>query len=133
MQFVTAGEDRLLLLRPQGVLDRGVVLVCTENQSQGRIIPFGPTFPVVIIYVQLQLSQVLMRELARLQVNHYVAFENGVIEDQINVEMIAIQGKPLLTGDKSESSAQFEQKGLQVIDQCLFKIGLDEFGRLGKT
>ena len=40
-EFVAAGENLLLLLRPQGVADHGVVLVGAEDQAQRGIVARG--------------------------------------------------------------------------------------------
>ena len=85
---------------------------------------------VVVIHVKLKLAEVLVCELAGLEIYDHVALEDCVIENQVDVEMVAIQSQSLLPGDERESLAQFQQKCLHVVDQRLFKIGFDESRRL---
>ncbi len=126
VQLVAAGEDRLLLVRPEGVADHGVVLVRAQDQPERRIVAFRPALAVVVVHVQLELPQVLMRQLAGLQIDDHEALQDRVVEDQIDVEVVAVQREPFLPGHEGEALAQFQQKGLQVVDQRLLQIRLDQ-------
>lgn len=48
---VSTGEDFVFLIWPKGVLHNCIVLVGAQNQSQRRIVPLGPPFAVVVVYV----------------------------------------------------------------------------------
>ena len=110
MQLVAAGKYLLLLIRPQRVLYHRVVLIRAENQTESGIVSFGPPFMVVVIHVKLKLAEVLVCELAGLEVYDHVALEDCVIENQIDIEMVAIQRQPLLPGYKRKTLAQFQQE-----------------------
>ena len=110
MELVPAGEDLFFLMRPKGVLYYRVVLIRAENQTESGIVSFGPPFMVVVIHVKLKLAEVLVCELAGLEVYDHVALEDCVIENQIDIEMVAIQRQPLLPGYKRKTLAQFQQE-----------------------
>ncbi|CKT02051.1 Uncharacterised protein [Mycobacterium tuberculosis] len=67
-----------------------------------------------------------MGQLANLEVDQHVALEHGVIENQVDVEVVAIDRDSLLPRHEREALAQFEQEGLQVVDECLFQPGLHQ-------
>lgn len=53
-----------------------------------------------------------------------------MIKNKVNLEMSIIQSNPILSADKSKSFAEFEQKILQIINQCGFQIGFAQMMRL---
>lgn len=48
-----------------------------------------------------------MRQFAGLEIDDDIALENRMIENQIDVEVIAVQRQPFLPCDKRESFAKF--------------------------
>ena len=48
-----------------------------------------------------------MRQFAGLEIDDDIALENRMIENQIDVEVIAVQCQPFLPRDKRESFAKF--------------------------
>ena len=71
-----------------------------------------------------------MCEFADLQVNEHVTLEHCVVENQGDVEMIAVQRESLLAGDEGKTFAEFEQERLQVINEGLFEAGFHQTWRL---
>lgn len=84
MQFVAAGEEFLRLFRPERVFHYGVVLVCTQDEAQGWVVPLGATFGIKVVGIKLKLPQVAMRQLANLEIDQHKTFQNGVIENEID-------------------------------------------------
>jgi len=60
-----------------------------------------------------------------LQIDEHEALEDVVVEDEIDVVVRAIDRDALLAADETEAAPEFEEEGLELIDQCLFEFGLD--------
>ena len=56
---VPAGKN-LLLMFAKSVSNDCIVFIRAEDKTQGRIVAFGPAFPVIIVHVQLELAEILM-------------------------------------------------------------------------
>jgi ParB-like chromosome segregation protein Spo0J len=65
-----------------------------------------------------------MPELVHLQLDQHMAFQDAMVEHQIHEKRLAADEQTLLTRLKTETVAQFEQEGLQLLDQGRFQIGL---------
>src|SRR3954468_24264035 len=117
MQFIAAGENLPLLMRAQRVFHYRIVFISAKNQAERRIISRRPPFLVIIIDVELKLADIFVRQLADVQVDQDVAFQNGMVEDQVDIKMVSIQRDALLTRHDRETSAQLQEKGLQVCDE----------------
>lgn len=69
-----------------------------------------------------------MGELADLEIDEYEAFEQVVVEDQIDEAVFIFNAQVLLAGDKGETLAQLQQEGLQLLDEAGFQLALEEGG-----
>lgn len=56
-----------------------------------------------------------------------------MIEDEVDVEVVAVEREALLTGDEGETFAEFEEEGLELIEEGLLDIGFDEAVRLRQS
>jgi len=90
LQPVTAREY-LLVFVPQHITDDGIVLLSTENQSHRWIVIRGQDLPVIIVHIHLHLPEVSVVQFVNLEIDYNIALEPGVIEDQVRIEMIAVQ------------------------------------------
>lgn len=126
MQLVATGEDISLLLLAQGVLHHGIVLVRAKDHTQRRVVAFGSTLAVVVVHIELDLAEIAMSQLADLEIDEHIALEHRVIEDQVDIEMVAVDGDTLLARHECKTLAQFEQESLQVVDERLLQLGLDQ-------
>ena len=82
------------------------------------------------VHVHLHLAEVLVRELAELEIHQHEAAEQAVIEDKVDIEVIAVQRDPLLPRDKAEALAHFKEERLEPIDDGLLEIALVRGGLL---
>jgi len=69
-----------------------------------------------------------MRQLADLEIDQDETLEQIVVEDEVDVEVLLFEAKALLPGDEREPLAQFEEKGLEVLDDGLFDGRLAQGG-----
>jgi len=111
---------------PQSVFYSGVVFVRAENEPQRRLVTGSAFLPVVIIDVELKLAEIAVRELADLKIEQDVAFQDDVIKHEIDVEVIALERESLLPGDEGKAFSEFQEEGLQLIQQRLLDIRLGE-------
>jgi len=74
--------------------------------------------------VAVHLANVLVGELADLEVDEDEAFEQVVVEDEIDVELIGLIEQALLPGDEAEAASEFEEEGLKVVHDGLLQPGL---------
>src|SRR4051794_38107043 len=115
MELVAARKNLFILLAER-VLHHEIVLVRTEQKPQGRVVARGQLGFVVVVDVELHLPKIGVRELLYFEVEKDVAFQNDVVENQVDIEVIAFQRDSLLPRHKSEPSAQFQQETLKVRD-----------------
>ena len=132
VELVAGGEDGLLVFG-EGVFDHGVVLVGGEDEAKGGVVVGGAALAVVVVDVELELAEILVGELADFEVDEDVALEDGVVEDEVDVEVVAFEGEALLAGEEGEAVAEFEEEGLEVGDEGALQIGLDELLGFGET
>ena len=53
---------------------------------------------VEVVHIHLHLPEVLMGELVELEVNDHVAAQQTVVEDEIDEEVVLVEGEALLAG-----------------------------------
>ena len=56
-----------------------------------------------------------------------MTFQYPVIEDQIYVVILSIDGQPLLSGFKTESLAKLQQKYLKMTDKSFLQVAFSKF------
>jgi len=76
------------------------------------------------VHVHLHLPQVLVRELAELEIHQHEAAQQAVVEDQVDIEVIAVEGEPLLARHEAEALAQLQQERLDAVDDRLLQLAL---------
>ena len=60
-----------------------------------------------------------MRQLSHFQINENITFQDTMIEDEIDIEILIVVSHQFLTSNEAESATQFKEKLLKVIDECL--------------
>ena len=103
-----------MILLEHTVANDGLVLFGTEDETDGGIIAFtaNPVFEQPHIHIHL--ADILMGQLAHLEVNQHKTLEEIIVEHQIDEEMLGFGTDPVLPADEREAFAQFQQKPLQV-------------------
>ena len=72
-------------------MHQGFTLISTQKDSNRRIIVLLHHISCVIVNIHLHLPDVLMGKVARFQVNQDKAFENIIVENEINIKMLWMQ------------------------------------------
>jgi len=99
----------------QCVLDDRFAPALTEQQPERRRIRWGPEKIIGGGEIEVQFAGILGFERANLEFNNEVGVQAKVIEEQIDVEGLAIQLKWNLAADESKATPQLEQKVTQVL------------------
>ena len=86
---------------------------------------FFALVPVEVVHVHLHLAQVLVGQLAELEVDEDEAAQQPIVENQVDVEVIALEGEPSLSCDEAEALAELEQERLEAIDDRLLEVALE--------
>ena len=107
----------------QGDLHEGVVLLFAQDDANGRGFIFGLHIAVEVVDIHLHLAEVLMGQLADFQVDQHVAAKQAVVEDQIDKEVVFVEGEPLLPGLEEKAFPEFQQKVFKLVDDGGFEIG----------
>jgi len=126
VQLVAAGEDGLRLFLAQRVPHNGVVLAGAEDQAQRRTVARRAPLAVIVVHIELDLAEVLVRQLPHLEVDQDVALQGRVVEHQVNVEVIPVECDLLLAGDEGEPFPPLQQEPLEVADERPLQVRLDE-------
>src|SRR5439155_24871185 len=101
------GKNLSLLVRSERISHHHIIFIAAEDKPQSRIISSSPPLLIIVVDVKLELTDAVMSELSDDEVNQQITFENCVIENQVNVEMVSIERDALLPRDKGKTLAQF--------------------------
>lgn len=123
VQLILAGE-KLLVAVEDGILGNVLVRVGAKDDADGRVIAFAALQFIVHTNIHIHLSYVLMGDFAGFQIHQHKAFEDIVIEHEVDVVVLFLCVDMLLAGYKSISLVQLHEKFLNVRDDAAFKLAL---------
>src|SRR5690606_25691617 len=89
VQLIPRGEDLLVVLGERDLHHR-VVLARAQHDSDGGVLVLYALESVEVVHVHLHLTEVLMRELAELEIDEDEAPQESVVEDEVDEEVIAV-------------------------------------------
>ena len=87
----------------------------TEQNANGRIVPFGHFVFLEIVEIEIELANLEVFELFGLQFNQNMTFQETMIENQINKIMLIVYRYPPLPRLETEPFPKFQQKVLQMV------------------
>ena len=122
VELVFAGMD-VGVLR-EGEFHHGIVLFAAEQQADGGILLWQLHVAVVVIDIHLHLTEVLMGEFAKFQIDDEVAAEDAVVKDEVEEVVVAIEGEPLLARLEEKAFSKLQKELFQVADDGGFQITL---------
>ena len=73
-------------------------------------------------HIHIHLPNILMIKLTYLEVDEDEAFEQVVVEHEINKKFFAFNPQMLLPGDEGKALTKFHEEFLQLIEQALLKV-----------
>src|SRR5437899_778669 len=117
-EAVLAGED-LARQAFEGVAGDGLVLLRAEDQADGRVL--ARLHPVIagIVEVEVHLAGIGVGELADLEVDDDQAPEPAVEEEEVDPVPLVTDAQAALAADEGELAAEFQQEGLEMVDERL--------------
>lgn len=101
VQLVTGCKYLVISFR-KGKAHYGIALGIAKQDADGRVVAVIHHLAGVVVDVHLHLPQILMGKLADLQVNQHEAFEDVVVENKIDLVVVAVKGDPFLAGYERE-------------------------------
>ena len=119
-----SGGEELFAAFEDGVLHDGFVLIGAEDEADGGIVVRAAFEVVEHSHVHVDLADVLMGELGGLEVDDDEAFQDVVIENEIEVEVAGLGADTHLAGDEGEAVAHFQQEALELGDDGGLDFGL---------
>ena len=81
--------------------------------------------------VRLSITDILMGQFTGFQIKQHEAFQQVVIEDKVNIEVLRLSADAVLTSDKRESFPEFQEKRLQILQKRSFEVCLEPLPRVG--
>ena len=120
IELVFRGED--IGVFRQGEFNESIVLAVAEHDSDGGELVGQLHVAIEVVHIHLHLAEVLMGELVALEVDEDLAAEQTVVEDEVDAEVVVVEGESFLAGLEEESLAEFEEEGFQLIDDGRFEI-----------
>lgn len=133
--MLVACSEELLIFFGQRDLYHRIVLLGAENDAHCWLLVFGTLEPIEPIHVHHHLTEVLVCELPELEVNEDKAAQQPIVENQVNIEVIAFDAQTLLARHETETLAEFQKELLEAIDDGLFEVPLEPgvaFGQVKK-
>jgi len=128
-----AGDKELMVEAAGGVFHLGLVFVGAEQQADGRIVTFGHHLILPVVEVEIHLPGVAVPEGTNFEVDEQVAAENPVVENEVEVVVFVADGDAPLPGLETKAGSEFQEEGLEMIEQGLFQIGLPIMRALGEA
>jgi hypothetical protein len=83
--------------------------------------------------LHLHLAEVAVCQIAELQVDQDETAQQTIVEHEVDVEVVAVEGEALLSREEAEPLAEFEHEFLQVVDDGLLEVALAPVGLFGQT
>ena len=94
----------------QGILRDEVVLRLAEQKPDGRIVILRFEQAVDGGKVEIQLSGILRLELPSFQLDHYIAAELQVVEQQIEIEIVAAHVQMILIAEERKACSKLQKQ-----------------------
>ena len=96
VELVFRGED--VRVFRHGEFDEGVVFPVAKDDADGGKFVGEFYVAVEVVHIHLHLAEILMGELVALEVDEDVAAQQAVLEDEIDEEVIVVEGEAFLAG-----------------------------------
>lgn len=117
---------------PQGVLGDDLVARLAQDQADGWLIVRVAEQVVHSREIEIHLAGVLGFEGLGLQVDHDKAAQTKMIEQQVDIVVLAAHFQGNLLADKGEARAQLQQELADVVEQGPLQLPLGCFGAEGE-
>lgn len=122
---VTGTPRRPLVLRhPSGHIQRPAGSFPCTATGDGRLVFWRLHLRIDSRQVEVELASIFLAKWCCLEFHDDVAPQLHMVEEQINKEFVSADFEPVLTCDKREASARFQQKPRNVPRQCLLDVAL---------
>lgn len=132
VQLVFAGK-KLLVAVENGVFGNVLIRIGTKDDADGRIIALAALQFIVHADIHIHLTYVLMGDFAGFQIDQHKAFEDIVVEHEVDVVVLFFRVDMLLAGYKGIALAQFHEEFLNVRDDAALQLAFGKICAAGKA
>jgi hypothetical protein len=108
----------------QRIFDDNTVALAAQDQADAGIVAGLAVAIIECSEIEIHLARMLGLEWSRLQIAGGQGAQPAVIEQQVDVEILAADLDMMLAGDEGEALAEFEQHVLDPGDQGAFDVAL---------
>lgn len=102
--------------------NRLVLLAGTKNQADRLVLAFLPLMAVQPTQIELHLPGVGRLQIADLKFDDHQPPQASMVEEQIEIVIVPVEGYALLSLDEGEAAAEFQQKGFDLAQQRVLEI-----------
>jgi len=113
--------------------NQGIVFTVAEEDADGGGLVGQLHMPIEIIDIHLHLAEVLVREFVALEVDEDIAAEEAVVENEVDSEVVVVEGEAFLAGFEEKALTEFEKEGFELVDDGGFEIGFRVAGVVGEA
>ena len=114
---VVFGYAHGLIHATQWKLHRDPIALLAENQADGRLVVRMPELLIDDVEVEVHLASKLGLEGFDLQIDHDVGTEDGVVEEKVEIVVLAADFHVVLASHEGESLAEFKKELPQMIEK----------------
>lgn len=110
------GQEKLRIRKWREVFRRLVANARTQENADWRIVPTRHLVLAIIGHVEAQLRNILVVQFLRLKLNQDMAFEDAVIENEVDSFVDIINQDVLLLILETKASPKFSDEGLEIVE-----------------
>jgi len=95
------------LLRKAGssVANKGVIFLSVQDEAHGWVVAGRYLVLAVVVKVDVHLAGVGVAEGTNFEVDQYMAFQNAVVENEVDEVVLVVEGDALLAGLEAKAPA----------------------------
>ena len=114
----------------ESILHDQLVLICTEYQAYRFGVTLSIHFLLVVVEIEIHLSNIFMLNLTNLQIDKNKAFQDTMIKNEIDLIRSACNNDFLLSADIGKALSEFKEELAQIINKSFFQIALFVNGQI---
>lgn len=133
-QMGEVAGDKDAVVHPRGgELNFDVVFVAAQENADGRLFIGAGDVLFPPVEVEVHLSGVAVLKRPDLEVEEDMAAEVAMVEDEVDVVVVATDGDASLPGFEEKAGAEFQEEMLEVVEEGGFEVALGVVGQFGQT
>ena len=116
------GNEEVVVHSRQRVLDKRMVLVRAEQETDGRVVTLDHHVVSIPVHVGVELAEVFVGECGDFQLHQHVALEDAMIQHQVHKPVCVADEDAFLPCFNTESVTQFKEEVLELVEQGILQV-----------